>query len=162
MATATQIDQLRLAPRAKVGAILLNEKFPETVFTSGYRNLTDQIRVMALNQFRYPGWIGETYKCGEELQKLITAKKPITQTAISELIGGYFESKPVDFATRFSRHLEGYAFDVQPIVDMSGMPTSAGFQVVDYCRRCLGAEKVLLREGGLVVWHVQFTPTEEV
>jgi hypothetical protein len=162
MATPTQIDQLRLAPKAKVAAILLNEKFPETVFTSGYRNLADQIRVMAANEYKSPGWIGETYKVGGELQRLIAKTRPLTKVAMQETIEAFFQSKSTEYPLQFSRHLEGYAFDIQPLIDVTGMPTADGFQVVDYCRRCLGAEKVLLREGGLVIWHVQFTPTEDV
>lgn len=162
MASKSDIDALRLAPRAKVAAVLLNEMFPEVVFTSGLRDINKQAGAMAKNVLRNPLWIGQTYLKGAELQATLDRIKPQTQAAAHLAILEYLQSKPESWLAEFSRHFVGYAFDVQPVVDITGIPTAQGHKIIECLRFKLGAEKVLLKEGGLVVWHVQFTPTEEV
>jgi hypothetical protein len=164
MATREQIDLLRLAPRAKAGAVLLNERFPDVKFTSGYRDLAAQARVMAVNQFRDPKWIGKTYYVGQELQSIldknITDIKTLRQ--LEQTIYDYLAQQSESWLSRLSRHLSGYAFDVEPWVDRDGLPTAQGWELVDFMRTGIGAEKILLREGNQVIWHCQFTPTEEI
>lgn len=162
MATKNEIDLLRLAPRARTAAVLLNEMFPEVVFTSGLRDINKQASVMAKNVLRNPLLVGQTYLKGAELQERLERIKPQTQAEAHLAILEYFQSKPESWLAEFSRHFGGYAFDVQPIVDITGIPTARGHKIIECLRFKLGAEKVLLKEGGLVVWHVQFTPTEEV
>lgn len=162
MATKNEIDLLRLAPRARVAATILNEMFPDIVFTSGLRDVRKQAGAMAKNFLRNPQWIGQTYLKGAELQTRLDRIKPQTQAEAHLVILEYLESKPESWLADFSRHFAGYAFDVQPVVDVTGIPTARGHKIIECLRFKLGAEKVLLKEGGLVVWHVQFTPTEEV
>lgn len=164
MATKDQIDLLRLAPRAKAGAVLLNERFPDVVFTSGYRDLRTQARVMAENQFKDPKWIGKTYRFGGELQLILDKNitSLVTMRQLEDAIYNYLAQQSEAWLARFSRHLTGYAFDVEPWVDSEGLPTARGWQLVDFMRTKIGSEKVLLREGNQVIWHCQFTPTEEV
>jgi hypothetical protein len=162
MATRSEIDMLRLAPRAKAGAVLLNEMFPDTVFTSGLRDILKQSVAMARNVARNPKWIGETYKHGQELQELLDRAQLKGQATVQQAIYGYLSGKSEEWLARFSRHFAGYAFDVLPVADVTGIPTVVGHKMIELMRFGIGAEKVLLREGGQVVWHVQFTPTEEV
>lgn len=161
MATKNEIDLLRLAPRARAGAVILNEMFPEISFTSGLRDISKQAGAMAKNVLKNPQWVKETYLKGEELQAKLDRIKPQTQAAAHLAILEYFQSKPEAWLANFSRHFAGYAFDVAPVVDITGIPTARGHKIIEAMRFKLGAEKVLLKEGGLVVWHVQFTPTEE-
>lgn len=164
MATMNQINLLRLAPRAKTGAILLNERFPEIVFTSGLRDISKQAQVMAKNQLRDPQWIGKTYLRGAELQSALdaNAQKVKDPKVLNEFILNYLKNQSDIWLAGLSRHLGGYAFDVEPVVDVTRIPTARGWKIVEFMRRSIGAEKVLLREGNEVIWHVQFTPTEEV
>jgi hypothetical protein len=164
MATREQLDQLRLAPRAKTGAVLLNERFPDIQFTSGLRDTRAQARVMASNQLRKPFWIKNTYIHGRDLQQLIDAQGPqlLTQVALQEFIQNWLESRSVEDLAGFSRHLGGYAFDIKPIVDHKGDTTALGFDVLAFVHTVVLPEKFLQWEGGLQVWHLQFIPTEEV
>ncbi len=162
MATKSEIDMLRLAPRAKAGAVLLNERFPDTVFTSGLRDIQKQSVAMARNVARNPKWIGETYKYGQELQALLDRAQLKDASSVQRAIHDYLSSQPEEWLAKFSRHFAGYAFDVLPVADVTGIPTAVGHKMIEFMRFGIGAEKVLLREGGQVVWHVQFTLTEEV
>lgn len=162
MATKNDIDLLRLAPRARTAAVILNEMFPDIIFTSGLRDIPKQAGVMARNVLRNPRWVGKTYKQGAELQARLDRIKPQTQAEAHLAILEYFQTKSDVWLADFSRHFGGYAFDVAPVVDVTGIPTARGAKMIEAMKFKIGAEKVLLREGGLVVWHVQFTPTEEV
>jgi len=164
MATKSQIDCLRLAPRAKVAAVLLNERFPDVEFTSGLRDVPAQARVMAVNQIRQPKWIGQTYIQGKELQKDIENNILYLETLpqMQEFILTWLQRQTPEFLAGFTRHLGGYAFDIQPLVDNTGIITAQGFKVVEFIKSNIRPEKFLQSEGGLPVWHLQFTPTEEV
>lgn len=166
MATKDQIDRLRLSPRAKAGAVLLNERHPNVIFTSGYRDLPKQAEVMAHNTMSNPKWVGQTYKIGAELQEAIdyifkSVSAPSEQL-VKSVIFDYMAAQTDAWRAGLSRHLAGYAFDIMPVVDRDLIPTSDGWRIIEFCRLHIGAEKVLLREGGQVIWHVQFTPSEEV
>jgi hypothetical protein len=164
MATREQIDLLRLAPRAKAGARLLNERCPYVEFTSGSRSVAEQARVMAVNEWRAPGWIGATYRRGADLADSIRVNRAQlrAEADLRHWIERYLSVQSEEWLSGLSRHLTGYAFDVRPVIDDNGHPTAKGWAIIDCARRDIGAENVLLREGGLVIWHVQFTPTEEV
>src|SRR5689334_15050853 len=55
------ISSLQLAPTAKKAAEALLKEFPDIVFTSGRRDLTDQARAMAGNVVSKRDWIKKTY-----------------------------------------------------------------------------------------------------
>jgi hypothetical protein len=143
---------------------LLNERFPDLEFTSGLRDVPAQARVMATNQLRKPFWIGSTYKQGKELQKLINENSENlgSLAAMTAFIQQWLLAKTPEDLGEFSRHLGGYAFDIQPMLDNRGILTSPGFKVVEFIKQYVRPEKFLQWEGGLAIWHLQFTPTEEI
>lgn len=157
MATHQDVDSLDLATHAKACALLLCDSFPDVKFTSGRRSIAQQAKAMAQNVVRNRRWIGETYRHGASLQGWIDRHPEVR--AASQIEAGLLalmqNMKPEDLA-KLSKHFTGMAFDLEPIVDHQGLPTARGFEIVDFIRQHLQGAKVLLREGGLVVWHVQF------
>jgi len=162
MATREQLDQLRLAPRAKTGAVLLNERFPDMQFTSGLRDIHAQARVMATNQLRKPFWIRDTYLRGKELQRLLDTQTLNTQLELQAFIQKWLEGQTSEQLAQLSRHLGGYAFDIKPSVDRKGYTNTQGFDMISFIHTVVQPEKFLQWEGGLQIWHLQFIPTEEV
>jgi len=162
MATREQLDQLRLAPRAKTGAVLLNERFPDMQFTSGLRDIQAQARVMATNQLRKPFWIRDTYLRGKELQRLLDTQTLNTQLELQAFIQKWLEGQTSEQLAQLSRHLGGYAFDIKPSVDRKGYTNTQGFDMISFIHTVVQPEKFLQWEGGLQIWHLQFIPTEEV
>ena len=162
MATREQLDQLRLAPRAKTGAVLLNERFPDIQFTSGLRDIQAQARVMATNQLRKPFWIRDTYLRGKELQRLLDTQTLNTQLELQAFIQKWLEGQTSEQLAQLSRHLGGYAFDIKPSVDRKGYTNTQGFDMISFIHTVVQPEKFLQWEGGLQIWHLQFIPTEEV
>lgn len=157
------VDQLSLAPAAYKGAKLLAAMFPEIVFTSGRRSIEKQARVMAVNSMKNRRFIEQTYLDGDSLQQVVN-KLPIdcSQATMEANLYNALLSLDAIGLMRVSRHLTGDAFDIQPIVDCSGIPSTKGQMVIDYIRRNMAEAKMLLREGGLVIWHVQFPPSIQV
>lgn len=156
------VSELDLSPVAKAAAEKLVASFPQVVFTSGRRDLRKQAEVMATNELRDPGWVKSTYKISEPFVWWIEQNKPKSQVEMAIGFHDVMMRMSQEEIDQVSKHLSGNAFDIKPIIDKTGMPTTEGFEIVDFCRSKLGAEKILLREGNLIVWHVQFSTVKEV
>lgn len=126
---------------------------PVVEFTSGRRDKSDQARAMASNVLSNRKWIEETYKpsalrtkCQEWVDKNPDKK---TQADIAEGLLSIFNATSADELGKFSKHLSGEAFDVQPI----GKNAEA---IKATIRGLPGLVKFLEKEGGLVRWHAEF------
>jgi hypothetical protein len=108
---------------------------------------------MASNVVNNRKWIEQTYapsvlrtKCQEWVDKNPDKK---TQAEIAEGLLSVFDAAPNADLGRFSKHLSGEAFDVQPV--------EKNAEAIKATIRSLpGLVKFLDKEGGLVRWHVQF------
>ncbi|WP_250510338.1 hypothetical protein [Caballeronia sp. GACF4] len=151
------IDDLDLAPHAKVGAESLRQQFGSiVVFTSGRRSVDDQARVMAHNivEKQDRQWIGKTYINGQELQKWVD-DHPKAQTQ-EELEAGLLSVMNTWDETKLgnlSRHLTGAAFDMQPITSDKRKAVRDALDELPFVE----ANKILENESGVKVWHVPFT-----
>lgn len=159
---ALTIAQMKLAPAARQAAERLQAACPWVVFTSGRRDLDEQAHAMAVNTVQRRAWIGDTYLHAADLQTWVdTHPEAQTVDQIHEGLYTLLLGMPDTDVSRISRHLTGDAFDVLPLVDQYGMATAYGAKLLEAIHD-LEAEKVLLKEGGLVRWHVQFKPSVEV
>lgn len=157
------IAQLHLAPCARRGAEQLQAACPWVVFTSGRRDLDGQAHAMAVNTVQNRHWIGQTYLHAAPLQTWVM-EHPDAET-VDQLHDGLYQvllALPDAEVSRISRHLTGDAFDVQPLADHDGKPTGDGQKLLEAMRALPGVERILLKEGGLVRWHIQFSPSVEV
>lgn len=160
------IEQMNLSPRAKAAAQALVALHPEAVFTSGRRSLIDQARAMSQSvaaEIAKNGrrtWIAETYLASpvcSECQAWIDENKWATQAPeIAQGLNNIFVRMPMSEVSRISRHLDGDAFDVAPMLDGDGKVTPQGFAVIAAIKALPGLTKFLDHEGGLVRWHAQF------
>lgn len=143
------VAELDLEPVAAAAATALLAAHPGVQFTSGRRGVAEQASAMALNVQRNKRWIAETYVATPEsaaLQHWVDAN-PLSLSVYSHLSAGLasvMENWTDAQKAALSKHFSGQAFDVQP----GSCPEGALYD--------LGASKVLLREGGLVRWHLQF------
>ena len=148
-----QIEALDLAPTARAAAYALKNAHPSVSFTSGRRNKADQARAMAGNVAKNRQWIVETYKAGELRKKLQdwVDKHPqkTTQADIAAGLLSIFDAVSNTDLGKFSKHLSGEAFDVQPV------QTDAD-AIKKTIRGLPGLDLFLDTEGGLVRWHAQF------
>lgn len=148
------VEQMDLLPVAERAARLLLSTHPEVVFTSGRRNPIDQARAMSGNVSRNRQFIKFTYRpsaLASSLQEWVDAHTDaVTPMAIATGLLSVFDSFPRHQVVKFSRHMQGLAFDVQPI------PGPHGEAVKESIRQLPGLDKFLEREAGLVVWHAQF------
>lgn len=148
-----EIEALNLAPTARSAAYALKKAHPSVKFTSGRRNKEDQARAMAGNVIKNRNWIKETYK-DSPLRKLCQDwldnnpdKK--TQVEIQAGLLSVFNAAIDDDLGKFSKHLSGMAFDVQPV-------DSNAENIKKTIRSLSALDKFLENEGGLVRWHAQF------
>ncbi len=148
-----EIEALDLAPAARTAAYALKKAHPAVRFTSGRRGKTDQARAMASNVVKNRKWIEETYaqstlrtKCQDWVAQ--NADKT-TQADIAAGLVSVFDAVTDEELGKFSRHLSGMAFDVQPV------DTDAD-AIKNTIRGLAGIDKFLDKEGGLVRWHAQF------
>jgi hypothetical protein len=148
-----EIEALDLSDTARKAAYALKKAHPAVVFTSGRRNKEDQARAMAGNVVTNRKWIEQTYvssplrtKCQEWVDKHPDAK---TQTDIAAGLLSVFNDSTDDELGKFSKHLSGEAFDVQPV-------DKDAEAIKDTIRGLSGLGKFLEKEGGLVRWHAQF------
>ena len=147
------IEALQLAPKARTAAYALKQAHPSIKFTSGRRSTNDQARAMAANIVKTRKWIEETYvpsmvrtKCQQWVDAHRNQK---TKAEIAAGLRAVLNSFGDAALGRFSRHLSGNAFDVQPVEE--------GADAIKRTIRALpGLDKFLEKEGGLVRWHVQF------
>ena len=148
-----EIEALDLADTAREAAYALKEAHPAVKFTSGRRDKHDQARAMASNVVNNRNWIEQTYaistlrtKCQEWVDN---NPDKITQSDIAAGLLSVFNSATDADLGKFSKHLSGEAFDVQPVEkDADAIKATI--------RRLPGLSKFLDTEGGLVRWHAQF------
>ncbi|MDQ6628447.1 MAG: hypothetical protein M3Z29_08370 [Pseudomonadota bacterium] len=148
-----QIEGLSLAPTARTAAYALKKAHPAVSFTSGRRGKADQARAMASNVVKNRKWIEQTYAASTlrtQCQAWVDAnpdKK--TQAEIAEGLVSVFDAVTDEELGKFSKHLSGEAFDVQPVdADADAIKKTI--------RGLTGLDKFLDTEGGLVRWHAQF------
>ena len=151
--TDPDIEALELATTARTAAYALKRACPGVVFTSGRRNKSDQARAMAGNVVKNRKWIEQTYAKSAvrtQCQNWVDANP--SATARGEIAAGLlsvFDSLSDTELGRFSKHLSGEAFDVQPV-------EADGEAIKATIRGLPGLGKFLDMEGGLVRWHAQF------
>lgn len=148
-----EIEALDLTDTARKAAYELKREHPSVKFTSGRRSKEDQARAMAGNVVEKRKWIEQTYvssalrtKCQQWVDNNPDKK---TQAEIAEgLLSVFNEFTDADLG-KFSKHLSGEAFDVQPVdKDAEAIKnTILGLS---------GLSKFLEKEAGLVRWHAQF------
>lgn len=148
-----QIERLDLQPTARRAAYALKLKHPQVIFTSGRRSKADQARAMSQNVVLQRDWIEKTYsvnKVSLACQAWVDAHPEATSaSAIEAGLMSVFNSMDDSELGRFSLHMSGNAFDLQPMEpDIAGIkatiPTLPGYR------------KFLEKEGNLVRWHAEF------
>jgi hypothetical protein len=149
----TEIEALNLGTTARAAAYELKKAHPSVKFTSGRRSKEDQARAMSGNVVQNRKWIEQTYAQSDLRTSCQTwvDNNPNKKTA-AEIKAGLleqFNAVPDNVLARFSKHLGGEAFDVQP-VDKDATAIKATI------RGLTGVSKFLEHEGGLVRWHVEF------
>lgn len=157
------IAQLNLNHLALQGAHTLYRLHPTVVFTSGKRDLWGQAHAMAVNVALQRDWIRQTYAHAAQMQTWVDQHPEAV--GVDQLAVGFHQvllSMNPEEQNLISRHLSGDAFDVQPMVGPHGVPTEEGFAVLATIRGLDGLDKFLTKEGQLLRWHVQFTPSAEV
>lgn len=156
LAVDAAIEALNLASTARTAAYALKKEHPAVIFTSGRRDKGDQARAMAGNVAKNRQWITETYAASDlrtALQKWLDDNpKQLKAGEIEAGLLSVFNAATAEAVGRFSKHLSGEAFDVQPV---SNDPTLA--EAIKKTIRSLdGLDKFLDKEGGLERWHAQF------
>lgn len=148
-----QIEALALAPTARAAAYILKKAHPAVSFTSGRRDKAAQARAMASNVVKNRRWIVETYKASNLCTQLQTwVDRHPENTAQAEVAAGLlsiFDAASQADLGKFSKHLAGEAFDVQPVT----VDADAIKQTIESLP---GKTLFLDKEGGLVRWHVEF------
>jgi hypothetical protein len=148
-----EIETLSLADVARKAAYALKKAHPSVKFTSGRRSKEDQARAMASNVVQNRKWIEQTYAISDlraKCQKWVDDhpdKK--TQAEVAEGLVSVFNAAADADLGKFSKHLSGEAFDVQP-VEQNAEAIKATIRGIS------GLGKFLDKEGGLVRWHLQF------
>lgn len=152
-ASDPEIEELQLAPVARAAAYALKRAHPAVTFTSGRRSKQDQARAMASNVVQNRGWIRQTYLASplcSRCQDWVDAHPERTsrQDIQAGLLSVLNRANDAELA-KFSCHLAGMAFDIQPVtVDADNIKAAI--------RQLPGLDKFLDTEGGLVRWHAQF------
>jgi hypothetical protein len=146
-ASSTDIASLNLAPDVAKKARELNKHAPSVRFTSGRRDIAKQARAMANNIVHNRKWIEQTYRSTaaiRALQQWVDAHPSADTNEIATGLAQVMKGMPSAQQMGISRHLSGRAFDVQP----NSCPESAIW--------ALSPRTFLQKEGGLVIWHVDF------
>ena len=149
------IDALELAPAAKAAAEALKKKYPNVVFTSGRRSLSEQASAMAANIVASGdrNWIRKTYARADALQKWVDDNpQVVTKDGIAAGLEATLHVLPDADRNKVSKHLTGQAWDVKP-------QTANADAIKMEIRKLPGLTKFLEKEGGLVRWHAQFEET---
>ena len=147
------IEALGLAATARAGAYALKSAHPGVVFTSGRRSKVDQARAMSGNVVANRQWIAQTYAPSPlrtSCQQWVDShpeKKTTTESA--EGLMSIFDGAADADLGKFSKHLSGEAFDVQPV-------DKDADEIKKTLRSLPGLSKFLDIEGGLGRWHAQF------
>jgi peptidoglycan L-alanyl-D-glutamate endopeptidase CwlK len=147
------IVRLQLNDNAQNAAVILRAAYPGTVFTSGRRSIQDQAHAMAGNVVKNRQFIVQTYKasptCSQCQQWVDSHPQATTQDQIAAGLLQVFQAAPESEVMKFSRHLSGNAFDVQPVL-------ADAEAIVAFIRKLPLLELFLDHEAGLVRWHAQF------
>ena len=148
-----EIEALDLAPTARTAAYALKKAHPTVKFTSGRRAKEDQARAMAGNVVSNRKWIEQTYKKSDlrtSLQDWVDKNKDAkTKAAIGDGLLSVLNTASEDDLGKFSKHLSGMAWDVQPV-------TKDADKIKATINGLAGLDIFLDTEGGLVRWHAQF------
>lgn len=152
-ATDPAIEALKLSAVARMAAYVLKKKHPGIIFTSGRRDRAAQAHAMAANVVLNRKWIRETYlpspACLQCQDWLDRNPEKITREEIAGGLDGVLAALSDADLARFSKHLSGDAFDVQPV-------KADADEIKQTLNSLPGKSKFLEREGGLLRWHVQF------
>jgi len=148
-----EIEALDLDETTRKAAYELKKAHPSIKFTSGRRSKEDQARAMASNVVKNRKWIEQTYadsglrkKCQDWVNDNSDKK---TQAEIADgLLSVFNDATDADLG-KFSKHLSGSAFDVQPV-------DKDAEAIKKTIRGLTGLDKFLDTEGGLTRWHAQF------
>ena len=147
------IEALNLAEIARKAAYALKKAHPSISFTSGRRTKDDQARAMASNVVSNRKWIEQTYANSQlrtDCQKWVNDNPDkITQSEIADGLQMVLNAADDIELAKFSKHLSGEAFDVQPVDEDAE-------SIKKTIRGLEGLSKFLDKEGGLVRWHAQF------
>ena len=151
--TDPAIEALDLASTARTAAYALKKAHPAVEFTSGRRSKEDQARAMAGNVVKNRKWIEQTYASSTmrtQCQEWVDANADKTTAAqIAAGLVSVFNTVTDADLGKFSKHLSGEAFDVQPV-------DKDAEEIKKTIRGLSGLSKFLDTEGGLVRWHAQF------
>lgn len=160
-----------LAPHVRAQADGLIAEFGDVVrLTSGFRTLRAQAGAMAPHVHQNRAWIAQTYRrigrpsyeVGQRLQQAVgQAPEGETVAQIRQRLYAALVSDP--FGSLISKHCvmagaqpAALAFDVEPL-EQDGVITAMGVEV---WAAIVGMKYLdpppLRREGGRIVWHVQF------
>lgn len=147
------IEALDLAATARTAAYALKKAHPAVEFTSGRRSKEDQARAMAGNVVKNRKWIEQTYASSTlrtQCQEWVDSNTDkTTQAQIAAGLISVFNTVTDADLGKFSKHLSGEAFDVQPV-------DKDAEEIKKTIRSLVGLSKFLDTEGGLVRWHAQF------
>ena len=149
------IETLGLAGAARAAAYALKAVHPSVIFTSGRRNKVEQARAMAGNVMQNRQWIEQTYAFSAlrtQCQQWVNQNpEKTTQAEIADGLLSIFDAADDAALGRFSKHLSGQAFDVQPVEEEpQASSIKASIEALP------GLQTFLDKEGGLVRWHAQF------
>jgi hypothetical protein len=149
-----EIEGLNLSATARAGAYALKASHPKVSFTSGRRAKDDQARAMAGNVVSNRKWIEATY-AKSDLRTALQAwvnehSEAKTKAEIQAGLLAIFDAQDDATLGKFSKHLSGDAFDVQPV------STKDADDIKKTIRGLPGLGLFLDMEGGLVRWHAQF------
>ena len=148
------IASLNLSPKAKRAAEQLLKEYPDIVFTSGRRDLTQQAHAMAGNVVKKRDWIGKTYAANDASKACQKWVDEHPEAKIQkEIAAGLLETLKAlgPKAGQISRHLTGDAFDIQPVKDKEKADA-----IKKSIKELPGVKQFLDKEGGLEIWHVGF------
>jgi len=159
------IEEMRLAPNARQGAVLVLAAHPGIVFTSGRRDARDQARAMAANTIRYGvDWLGQTYRNRQmvgELEGWI-AQHLDQSASLTLMTEGFYRTIVATQAGQLAQfpHCRGDAFDIQIPRFGSGQidedETNRIRRTIETLPVGLGLQLILTREGQHRVIHAQF------
>lgn len=150
---AADIEKLQLNDNPRNAAVILRARFPDIVFTSGRRSVDSQVQAMAADVVQDRQFIAATYKASalcQACQQWVDAHPEAqTQASVAAGLAEVFAAAGEAEVMKFSKHLTGDAFDIQPV--------SVGSKTVtDFIARLPLLELFLDHEGKLPRWHLQF------
>jgi hypothetical protein len=138
-----------LTPTTQRVAEWVLARWPQLRITSGRRSLDEQIRVMTRNTRRYGrDWIQQTYRATPLVRRIVDAVAGATDDGLDAAIETVIRTADESEQYSLSRHLTGHAFDC-------AWPGEEGEAIAIAIREHPCVEKVITREGGLRILHIQ-------